>query len=151
MRTQPEYLRQTELGGFFCCQVLAMLNALRYYGRDTISASGHQWHAMVEFADCQYEDTTRAAEVAEFLGLVRMEIPLTYPYVQENLPATIPLVTRHGTIHTALAVDAYDDCLELVNYKGHLSAEVVSKRPWNVLRFPPRTRTCWSLLLGCID
>jgi hypothetical protein len=44
----PRYVRQSRKLGYSCCQVIALLNALRFHGIPTIGQNSREWQEVVD-------------------------------------------------------------------------------------------------------
>jgi hypothetical protein len=129
-----KYLRQTELNGYYCCMLVAALNALRYHGRDTFHSTGHIWQHWVDRCDCRNVIPDVHADMLVDLGVQLREIPCTYAEVSRSIPVAIPIQTPQPYTHWALVVGAEDGIVDIANYKGHLSPEPLHTRPWDALK-----------------
>ena len=132
-----EYLSPQEYNAYKCCGVVALLNALRYFGKDTMDLEGPAWRGLVREAGCRGRPCleTRIDDIAGDLGIVRNIIPRTLEAVRENLPVMVPLCTTTAPYHIALAIGVEEDIVEMANYGGYMYYDVVSHRCWEKIRF----------------
>ena len=129
------YASQHEIGGYYCCKVVALLNAARYHNKKTIDIAGPAWQDLVDFAGCRQSDVIDWWPLASRFGINPLPVSLEIDQIQCNLPVMIFLQTPYNVDHTALIVDVREDRVAVANYKGHLSEEIVSWRAWDKLRF----------------
>ena len=130
------YLTQTEMNGYYCCRLIAVLNACRWYGRETIPATGPHWQSLVDDCGCRFDDNLIPHEIYEQLGIKPIAIPNMYTLVERNVPAMIPIEHCEEFAHWALVVRAEDGIVDIANYKGHLDPTTpVHTRPWDRLKF----------------
>lgn len=140
------YLAQTEMNGYFCCRLVAALNACRWYGRETIPATGHQWQHLVDLCGCREDDAEIPSRLYADLGLKAVPKPPTYVCVSRNIPCMIPIEIDEDHAHWCLVVGKKDGMLEIANYKGHLDPHnPVALRRWDNLRLK-QGETAYALL-----
>ena len=129
------YLTQTEMNGYFCCRLVAALNACRWYGRETIPATGPFWQYLVDLCGCREDDAELSEEQYRDLGLRARSVPPTYVCVSRYIPCMIPIEIGEDHAHWCLVVGKKDGMLEIANYKGHLDPDTpVVHRRWENLR-----------------
>lgn len=129
-----KYLYQTVMNGYFCCRLVALLNALRFHGRLTCPSTGPYWQYWVDRCNCRNEDNPVPEKVRADLGVTLREVSLNFEEVSRNLPVMIPIRTDQPYPHWALVVRAADGIVDVANYKGHLSTQPVYSREWGRLR-----------------
>lgn len=118
----------------YCCQVIAVLNALRYFGVNATGASGALWAKYTECTGCEIADPTPKAMrlFAESLGLEVEYVPLL-PRAElvAKIPVVIPVTNKHSKTHWALLIDDIDEhTAVLANYRGTLGASSADFVPW---------------------
>lgn len=127
-----EYLTQ-RANGYYCCKVIALLNAARFHGKSTIYNSGPAWQELVDFVDCRKGDIECWEPIAARFGLKPVEVSLELDQIQCNLPVMVFLRWHPLMHHTALIVGVDGENVSIANYKGHLSEEQVYERPLSKL------------------
>jgi hypothetical protein len=141
-----QYLVQTEMNGYFCCRLVAALNACRWHGRDTIPATGYQWQHLVDLCGCRLDDAEVPRNIYGELGLRARPVPPTYVCVSRSIPCMIPIDIGEEHAHWCLVVGKKDGMLDIANYKGHLDPFTpVVQRRWDNLQLK-RGEMAYALL-----
>ena len=147
---QPdEYIRQDEMSGYYCCEVIVLLNALVYHDVPGVrSCRGAPWQELVNLANCRqspYE--VKVETVANHLGLDLIPVPSDLESIAGNLPVRIPVTNGYGYDHACLVIDVEGDILTMANYEGIKSTEAVNTRPWSTIQKLLGESTCQSIQL----
>lgn len=142
----PEYLLQGP--GNACCMVVALMNAARFFGRETPGLFGPSWERLRYIAGCLHGSATRPGAVAAELGLRRRWI--RWDEVQHNLPVILELKNPEpegGFCHATLVIASTGDEATVVNYH-FVSGPVVETVPWVELQPCFAKARAWQVLLA---
>lgn len=104
--------------GYYCCQLISILNALRYYGISTPRPGGEGWEKLVDEAGCRKKPLPDFWGWAKRFGLNAEEIPFNYESIKANLPVEIEVKAKlFGGImhHSVLVVGVQGDILIVAN------------------------------------
>jgi hypothetical protein len=130
------YMRQLDHHGW-CCHVIALVNALIYFGKTPIPCQGDGWLELQALTGCRYCSPTmeKIEEAAAHLGLKLEPIELDVGKVLMNLPVMLVQDTvTEGVQHAYLVIGYDDDGIRLANYKGKYGDSAVDIRPWFTLK-----------------
>jgi hypothetical protein len=130
------YIQQQQHHGY-CCHLLALLNALIFYGEANVPLQGQAWLQLLAVTKCRYcsPEAHRVYEAAAILRLRLTPIPLELEEVRRHVPVMLPIYVRDDLNHAALAVELWEDWLCLANYRGIYGDSRVDLRRWEHLRF----------------
>lgn len=148
---QPDFIISPTTGsGFFSTTLVAMLNARRYHGLETITPYDKEhWERLVDHADCRLKEMSLLDynKVSRTLGLHLIETFNSYYTISKHLPIMLEVSSpANNALRLVLVVEAQSNHLSLVNYRGKLGVarELVSyeeiitkhdpKRAWQLLK-----------------
>ena len=143
------YLKQDVLSGFYCCEVIALLNALIFHGvPGCTSCRGTPWQNLVNLANCRKSPyDVKLEALLEQLGLHAEPIPLTLGSVADNLPVMLPIDNKMGYTHYALVIEVATDIVTMANYEGTEGTEAVNQRQWDRIPLDKERGVCHSIQL----
>jgi len=129
------YVQQRQHHGY-CCHVLALLNALIFFGEKSVPVQGYGWMQLLAMTKCRYcmPEMFRVREAAEHLNLRMTPIESDIEIVRENIPVMLLIQVDEATNHAALVVEMEENWLSLANYRGLYGDSRVDVRRWDRLR-----------------
>ena len=142
MSVRPEYILQASGS---CCSVITLLNALRYFGRETTAPGEAGWDDLVDLAGCQDGSAINVDSVAEHLGLVR-HLARVSPDITQAVPFDLTVWNPESTgtsLHSVLVIGGSWPALEMVNYRwesGPVVETAVPEIPGRISRRGSRRR-----------
>lgn len=147
------YLHQNGEGS--CCGLLALLNALRYFGQTTPAPGEPEYEALIDRARCRHGSMLDVHGVAEHLGL-RLE-PVAFAAVITSAwgrTMAVPIALRvinpeQGGMHMhgVLVVDVGIAEAALVNYRWR-SGPVIERVRLDAIELPVlHNREAWRVRL----
>lgn len=103
-------------GPYADCQIVAMCNALRWYGLPSPEHPSDEWEHLIDLGCARHGAVIRAEAVARHLGLVMVEADIEDRPVPAMLACWNPGV---GTaLHAVLVIAWRGDHATVVNYRG---------------------------------
>jgi len=123
-RSRPRYIAQDAANGHACCLPIAVLNACRFYGRDTVEPGTEEWEAAVDRWKCRSGSALGTENIYQQSGLEFRELPPGPGPVLQALDDGFPVVIHVGHdssrigLHTALATRRDGPMIEVVNLNG---------------------------------
>lgn len=129
---RPRYLLQRNEP--WCCDLFALVNALRFYGFETPKPGTKEWRSLVRRIGCEHGTAVSTERTAHYLGLFMYKIQ--FRQVPTHVPALVVFKNPEVgcSLHSALVVDTDKDGWELVNYR--CSGPVVERVDRSVLTIP---------------
>jgi len=110
------YIHQGDSAGY-SCSLIALLNALRYFGKSTTSPDQDDWQRWLDALGCNRKPMAKSVEeVAAILGLVTERVD---PSRIDRFPAYVQVVNPEevgAAIHAVLCINKKGGELTLVNY-----------------------------------
>ena len=146
--TAPRYLLQDRSNS--CCNLYALCNALRFYGRRSPEPGTPEWERLVDLAGCRHGSAVRTDEAAKSLGLVRKPISPDRAIERAPVMLTVWSPEMGMAMHSVLVIGGRYGLARLVNYRfgrGPVVEDVV----WDTLAMPERgnvNRHAWTLRLA---
>ena len=98
-----------EASGYACCQVIALLNALRFWGYNTCAPGSTAFEHLADLARCRYGPPLRIHRIHAALGLQAEIIAPRRALVLEALRdedvVTLDVWSKHYGLHTVLLTE----------------------------------------------
>ncbi len=142
--TEPYILQK----GGSCCALIALLNALRFFGRPTSEPDSDGWDELVDLAACRHGSALGIDEkVCPHLGLERTRIRPEDAVLLAPAQLTVVNPGRGMHLHGVLVIGGNWPALTMVNYRWWAGPVVETAIPELMPHGHPN-REAWTIRLA---